>query len=311
MPGRPHGPVGFQRHDQSAKPPQRQRVVRPQQALAGTLAHFTLVLFGVGSMTVVSGAVVLWMARYTASFLEVDLPRWSFLDIELPRAGYVPVGGGIVLLGVMRLLDLAGAEPTKAPRPLRSLASEVSFKAFALQLFVVGFLVDTTWRAWQLRNKLSGIRFLEALRAVARIWHRLRHIHEFASGLIRTAVRVIPEAHRERYEEEWLGELDKLNGKGWQLLILSLRIVRGAPRTALVLLLEEASWPSWISEHLGQTPHLRRTLIAAAGVFGPEVLAFYLRGSPPTDSELVQAVLAALLQRFAVVGDCCGLCSPA
>jgi hypothetical protein len=52
-----------------------------------------------------------------------------------------------------------------------------------------------------------------------------------AERLIRRAARRLPKAARERYQDEWLGELDAIPGRGVSLLIFALWISVGASRT--------------------------------------------------------------------------------
>jgi lipopolysaccharide/colanic/teichoic acid biosynthesis glycosyltransferase len=52
--------------------------------------------------------------------------------------------------------------------------------------------------------------------------------------LLRRAARVLPEAHRDRYQEEWLAEVEALPGR-FARLAMALRILLGAPGTAQAL----------------------------------------------------------------------------
>jgi lipopolysaccharide/colanic/teichoic acid biosynthesis glycosyltransferase len=56
-----------------------------------------------------------------------------------------------------------------------------------------------------------------------------------AARAITWATRLLPEEHRERYEEEWLGELEALPTKGVTSLLFALRILAAAPKTARAL----------------------------------------------------------------------------
>jgi hypothetical protein len=56
-----------------------------------------------------------------------------------------------------------------------------------------------------------------------------------ARGLVRLAARLIPPAHRARYRQEWLAELDELEGLQLTMLATAARILLFAPTTGRAL----------------------------------------------------------------------------
>jgi hypothetical protein len=56
-----------------------------------------------------------------------------------------------------------------------------------------------------------------------------------ARGLVRLAARLIPPAHRARYRQEWLAELDELEGLHLTMLATAARILLFAPTTGRAL----------------------------------------------------------------------------
>jgi hypothetical protein len=62
-----------------------------------------------------------------------------------------------------------------------------------------------------------------------------------AAKLLKVAARALPSAHRERYELEWLGELDAVPGKLLKLL-LAIRIAMRVPATRRELERSERAW---------------------------------------------------------------------
>jgi hypothetical protein len=62
-----------------------------------------------------------------------------------------------------------------------------------------------------------------------------------AKRLVRRAARSLPEAHRQRYEEEWLAELDELRGRNVSALVWALWVVACAPSVSQSLQERQAS----------------------------------------------------------------------
>jgi hypothetical protein len=62
-----------------------------------------------------------------------------------------------------------------------------------------------------------------------------------AKRLVRRAARSLPEAHRRRYEEEWLAELDEFRGRNLSALLWALWVVAYAPSVGQSLQERQAS----------------------------------------------------------------------
>jgi NitT/TauT family transport system permease protein len=90
-------------------------------------------------------------------------------------------------------------------------------------------------RLWTVIVALGGSVIIGLLQQEAWGW-----CASLAKGLVRVAARLVPPGHRDRYREEWLAELEELQGRNLAMVALSMvalawRILRCAPRTRLAL----------------------------------------------------------------------------
>lgn len=246
---------------------------------------------GVGASLGLSSLMLLvaWLGKLLASFLEVPFDS----------AILIPLGSGVGLVAVILLLDIVEGN-SGFKNELLELASAAGFALFvaATILWVLpAFLVDMLRWVWQFRGRFVPSRLLRAPAALVSILRSIIHSHELTAHLIQAASRLIPKSHRERYEAEWLGELDMLKRAEQPCLSFGLRLVVRAPRTALALVRLSrfyASVYAWVCVRLSSFQPLWSGMGTTSVVFITAIAGLYSQGRPPTRLELGLAVLVAL-----------------
>jgi hypothetical protein len=80
------------------------------------------------------------------------------------------------------------------------------------------------------------------------LWHQEVYAWcpNLAKRLIFLASFLVPREHRARYRNEWLAELDTLEGKNLSQVLFALGIILSAPRTRLALIASPSRSNKWL-----------------------------------------------------------------